>query len=40
MRFNDRAWTRLDWVLAAVCGVLVYGIMYRGRNIYAFPLSI
>jgi signal transduction histidine kinase len=40
MRFNDRAWTRLDWVLAAVCGVLVYGIMYRGRSVYVFPLSI
>jgi signal transduction histidine kinase len=40
MRFNDRAWTRLDWVLAAVCGVLVYGIMYRGRGVYVFPLSI
>ena len=40
MRFNERAWTRLDWVLAAVCGVLVYGIMYRGRSVYVFPLSI
>jgi signal transduction histidine kinase len=40
MRFSKRAWTRLDWVLAAVCGVLFYGIMYRGRSVYVFPLSI
>ena len=40
MRFNDRAWTRLDWVLAGACAVLVYGVMAKGRAIYLFPLSV
>jgi signal transduction histidine kinase len=40
MRFNQRAWTRLDWVLAAVCSVLIYGVMVKGRGIYLFPLSV
>jgi signal transduction histidine kinase len=40
MRFSERAWTRLDWALAAVCALLVYGVMIRGRGIYAFPLNM
>jgi len=40
MRFNERAWTRLDWVLAAVCGVIVYGLMLRGREVHPFPPGI
>src|SRR5215472_6007110 len=40
MRFNERAWARLDWAVAAVCAVLVYGVMVKGRGIYLFPLSI
>ena len=40
MRFNERAWTRLDWVLAGACAVLVYGVMAKGRAIYLFPLSV
>ena len=40
MRFSERAWTRLDWALAAVCAVLIYGVMVKGRGIYLFPLSV
>ena len=40
MRFNERAWTRLDWALAAVGAVLVYGVMVKGGGIYIFPLDI
>jgi signal transduction histidine kinase len=40
MRFNERAWTRLDWALAGVCAVLIYGVMVKGRGIYLFPLSV
>src|SRR6516162_9176985 len=40
MRFNERAWTRLDWVLAAVCAVIIYGVMVKGRGIYLLPLSV
>ena len=40
MRFKERAWTRLDWALAAVCAVLVYGVMVKGGGIYIFPLDI
>ena len=39
-RFKERAWTRLDWALAAVCTVLVYTAMVKGSGIYIFPLSI
>ena len=41
MRFKKRAWTRVDYVLAAVCAVLIYGVMSRrGPGLYVFPLSI
>jgi signal transduction histidine kinase len=31
----------VDWALAAVCALLVYGIMYKGgQGIYIFPLSL
>ena len=43
MRFKERAWTRVDWALAVVCAMLVYGIMYRGtryHTLYVFPLSL
>jgi signal transduction histidine kinase len=40
VRFKERAWTRLDWALAAVCAVLVYAVMLKGSGIYIFPLSI
>jgi len=40
MRFNERAWTRLDWALAGVCAVIIYGVMVKGRGIYLFPLSV
>jgi signal transduction histidine kinase len=40
MRFNERAWTRLDWAAAGVCAVLIYGVMVKGRGIYLFPLSV
>jgi signal transduction histidine kinase len=41
MRFKERAWTRVDWALAAICALLIYGVMYKGsRGIYALPLQI
>src|SRR6516162_11128463 len=40
MRFSERAWTRLDWALAGVCAVFIYGVMVKGRGIYLFPLSV
>ena len=40
MRVNARAWTRLDWALAAVCALLVYGITFHGHGFYVFPLGI
>jgi signal transduction histidine kinase len=40
MRFSERAWTRLDWALAAVCALLIYGVMFKARGIYVFPLSV
>ena len=41
MRFKQRAWTRVDWALAAVCALLVYGVMDRApdHTVYVFPLS-
>jgi signal transduction histidine kinase len=40
-RFKERAWTRLDWALAAACALLVFGVRTRGGGqIYVFPLSI
>jgi signal transduction histidine kinase len=40
MRFNDRAWTRVDWALAAFCAFLVYATMIKGRGIHDFPVSL
>jgi signal transduction histidine kinase len=40
MRFAERAWTRVDWALAAVCALLVYGTLFKGRGIYVFPLNL
>jgi signal transduction histidine kinase len=40
MRFKERAWTRVDWALAAICAFLVYGIMLRGQAIRGFPMSV
>ena len=40
MRFSERARTRLDWAVAAVLALLIYGVMIRGNGIYVFPLSI
>ena len=40
MRVKERAWTRLDWALAVVCALLVYGITFHGHGFYVFPLSI
>ena len=40
MRFAERAWTRVDWALAAVCALLIYGVMFKGRDVYVFPLSL
>jgi len=40
MRFNDRAWTRVDWALAAFCAFLVYATMVKGRGIHDFPVSL
>src|SRR5215831_9849639 len=39
-RFNERAWTRLDWALAVACGILIYGTMLRGQGAFVFPLGI
>src|SRR5215470_8774062 len=39
-RFKERAWTRLDWALAAVCAVINYATMLRGEEAYVFPLGI
>jgi signal transduction histidine kinase len=39
MRFNDRAWTRVDWALAAFCAFLVYATMVKGRVVHSFPVS-
>jgi len=30
----------VDWATAAVCALLVYGIMFKGRGVYVFPLSL
>jgi signal transduction histidine kinase len=40
MRFKGRAWTWVDWALAAICAFLVFGIMTRGQAIRGFPMSI
>ena len=40
MRFQDRAWTRVDWALAAVFALFLYAIMLRRPGLYLFPLSI
>ena len=40
MRFKGRAWTRVDWALAAICALLVYGTLFKGHGIYVFPLSL
>jgi signal transduction histidine kinase len=39
-RLRERLWTRLDWALAAVCALLVYGIMFRRGGLYVFPLTM
>jgi len=40
MRFKERAWTRVDWALAAICALFVYGIMAKGWARHQFPLSL
>jgi signal transduction histidine kinase len=41
MRFKQRAWIRVDWALAVVCALLVYGIMDRGAHAaYVVPPSL
>jgi signal transduction histidine kinase len=40
MRFKERAWTRVDWALAAVCALLVFGVMTRSQVIRGFPMAI
>jgi signal transduction histidine kinase len=40
MRVKESTWTRLDWALAAVCALLVYGITFHSHGFYVFPLSI
>ena len=40
MRFKERAWTRVDWALAAFCAFLVYATMIKGRGIHDFPVSL
>jgi signal transduction histidine kinase len=40
MRLKERAWIRIDWALAVVCAVLVYGIMAKGQAVYVFPLTL
>src|ERR1700722_12760749 len=42
MRFKERAWTRVDWALAAMCALLVYRIMYRASDntVSVFPPSL
>jgi hypothetical protein len=40
MRVKARAWARLDWAVAAVCALFVYGITFRSHGFYVFPLSI
>jgi signal transduction histidine kinase len=40
MRFKERAWTRVDWALAAICALLVYGIMAKGWARHEFPISL
>ena len=39
MRFKERAWTRVDWALAAICALLVYATMVKGRVVHSFPVS-
>jgi signal transduction histidine kinase len=33
-----RVWVTLDWVVAALCAVLVYGTLFRGQVIHRVPL--
>src|SRR5215472_10431812 len=40
MRFKERAWTRVDWALAAICALLVYATMVKGRGLHDFPVSL
>jgi len=40
MRFKERAWTRVDWALAAICAVLVYATMVKGQVVHRFPVSL
>ncbi len=40
MRFKERAWTRVDWAVAAICAFLVYGTMVKGQAIREFPVSL
>jgi hypothetical protein len=39
MRFKERAWTRVDWALAVICALLVYGTMVKDRVVHSFPVS-
>jgi signal transduction histidine kinase len=40
MRFKRRAWIRVDWALAAVFALLIYGTLFKGHGMYVFPLSL
>jgi signal transduction histidine kinase len=40
MRFKERAWTRVDWALAAICALLVYATKVKGQGIHSFPVSL
>jgi signal transduction histidine kinase len=39
MRFHDRAWTRVDWALGAICTLIVYATMVKGQVVHRFPVS-
>ncbi len=40
MRFKQRAWTRVDWALAAICALFLYTIMTRGQLSHEVPVSL
>jgi hypothetical protein len=36
-RPRARVWVALDWVAAALCAIVIYGVLFRGGALYRVP---
>src|SRR5579859_3755736 len=38
-RLPPRFWVALDWAAAALCALIIFGLVLKGRRLYAFPYA-